>query len=531
MSKEILTRSNNISREYCCSIVRVGEVVPIEGSDFLGKTIVDGFQIVVRKDMVKEGDIMFYASNESELNEKFLSVNNQFEDYKLNSNYESEVLPRLKAIEDCKAWINSYDTSVSDPVKDAQLAEKKEQIRVLEEELKTLRGFFNKYGRVKMITLRKCPSLGYLFTIDSMQKYCPKIKDVDLASIVDDPNADKDFDTVNGELFVKAYMPRVKVNPSATESKGRKRQKKVEKFDRIVENQFVFHYDTQMLNKNMQRITPNDEVYISVKMHGTSVIIGNLKVRELKKYTGLFGNLRTFVNKKILPKRFKKYDVTYDNIYSSRNVIKNQYINEKVSDGFYGTDIWGEYQKKLQGYIPKGMTIYGEIVGYLTGSESMIQKNYDYGCNIGENRLMIYRITTEEEDGSKREWEIDEIIAWVNELTKEDTQHWKDILIPFPLLYKGTLRALYPDIPTDSNWGEAVLERLKTEPIFLMEQNEPRCRNKVPREGIVLRIANDPLKEAFKLKCNKFLAMEGKMIDEGVIDMESTMRYDSEETP
>lgn len=268
MSKEILTRSNNISREYCCSIVRVGEVVPIEGSDFLGKTIVDGFQIVVRKDMVKEGDIMFYASNESELNEKFLSVNNQFEDYKLNSNYESEVLPRLRAIEDCKAWINSYDTSVSDPVKDVQLAEKKEQIRVLEEELKTLRGFFNKYGRVKMITLRKCPSLGYLFTIDSMQKYCPKIKDVDLASIVDDPNADKDFDTVNGELFVKAYMPRVKTNPSATESKGRKRQKKVEKFDRIVENQFVFHYDTQMLNKNMQRITPNDEVYISVKMHG-----------------------------------------------------------------------------------------------------------------------------------------------------------------------------------------------------------------------------------------------------------------------
>ena len=268
-----------------------------------------------------------------------------------------------------------------------------------------------------------------------------------------------------------------------------------------------------------------------ILIHNTSVIIGNLKVRELKKYTGLFGNLRTFVNKKILPKRFKKYDVTYDNIYSSRNVIKNQYINEKVSEGFYGTDIWGEYQKKLQGYIPKGMTIYGEIVGYLTGSESMIQKNYDYGCNIGENRLMIYRITTEEEDGSKREWEIDEIIAWVNKLTREDTHYWEDILIPFPLLYKGTLRKLYPDIPIDSNWGEAVLERLKTEPTFLMEQNEPRCRNKVPREGIVLRIANDPLKEAFKLKCNKFLAMEGKMIDEGVVDMESSMRYDSEETP
>ena len=77
--KNFLTMSENGKSEYCCSVVRIGELTPIEGSDFLAKTNVLGTQIVVRKDMVKEGDIMFYAANETALNQKFLSANNLFE--------------------------------------------------------------------------------------------------------------------------------------------------------------------------------------------------------------------------------------------------------------------------------------------------------------------------------------------------------------------------------------------------------------------------------------------------------------------
>lgn len=53
-----------------------------------------------------------------------------------------------------------------------------------------------------------------------------------------------------------------------------------------------------------------------------------------------------------------------------------------------------------------------------------------------------------------------------------------------------------------------------------MEQLEPLCNNKVPREGIVVRIDNDPVKEAFKLKCIKFLTRESKEIDNGNVDIE-----------
>ena len=182
------------------------------------------------------------------------------------------------------------------------------------------------------------------------------------------------------------------------------------------------------------------------------------------------------------------------------------------------SDIWSDWEKKLNGYIPKGMTIYGEIVGYLTDEPRMIQKNYDYGCNSGESKLMIYRITSSEEDGSKREWEIDEVIDFTENLKKSVPQ-----LMSYPLLYHGTLRDLYPELTED--WENKVLENLKSESKFGMEKNEPLCVNRVPREGIVIRIANDPLNEAFKLKCNKFLEMEGKEIDSGQIDIEMQDKY------
>ena len=31
----------------------------------------------------------------------------------------------------------------------------------------------------------------------------------------------------------------------------------------------------------------------------------------------------------------------YDNLYSSRSVIKNQYINKEATAGYYNEDIWG----------------------------------------------------------------------------------------------------------------------------------------------------------------------------------------------
>ena len=103
---------------------------------------------------------------------------------------------------------------------------------------------------------------------------------------------------------------------------------------------------------------------------------------------------------KYVPLKWQSYTEEYGNVYSSRTVIKNQFINQDVTGGYYKTDVWAEYNELLKDIIPQGMSVYGEIVGYITGAQTMIQKKFDYGCEEGTNKLMIYRINTENEDGT-----------------------------------------------------------------------------------------------------------------------------------
>lgn len=455
-----ITKSDKIKSEYCCTVVQIGEIKPIEGKDLIGQTLVNGLSIVVRKDQVKEGDILLYAANETQLNEDFLSINNLFEDKDHNA----------------------------DPEK---------------------RGYFNKYGRVRMIRLGGVPSMGYLFGFDELKTWCPSLTEEDI------PSVGEDFDTVNGELFVKAYVPPIKAQAERS-SKAGKRNKKLAKFDKMVPGQFSFHYDTDQLNRNMHHIHPDDEVTISVKLHGTSFIMGNVKVKVSKLKWNWYKKILPY-----LPKFLQFTEEAYDDVYASRTVIKNQYINPKVTAGYYNADVWGEYYELLKGKIPAGMTIYGEIIGYVGGSNTMIQKGFDYGCAPGENKLMIYRITQDLGNGNKYEWNVPEVLEWTQRFISMH-QELKDRIHPIDILYSGTLKNLYPNISTESHWQEEVLEALKVEKRFGMEENEPLCRVKTPREGIVLRIKNDSLTRAFKLKCLKFLGKEAKAIDEGEVDIEMT---------
>jgi hypothetical protein len=217
----------------------------------------------------------------------------------------------------------------------------------------------------------------------------------------------------------------------------------------------------------------------------------------------------------------------YDLVYSSRTVIKNDDLNPDKGVGYYSSDVWGEYGKLLKPYISKGMEIFGEIFGYETGTSRMIQKGYDYGCKVGENRLMIYRIRTKNEDGTHKEWDMKDVVEWSNTLKwvlNRDGLDENKIMLT-PMLYSGTLRELYPEFSTEYHWRENVLEALKNDKMFGMEEMEPLNITKMPREGIVIRIQDDPVAEAFKLKCIKFLEKEAKNIDKGEVDMEMANNY------
>ena len=256
--------------------------------------------------------------------------------------------------------------------------------------------------------------------------------------------------------------------------------------------------------------------------------MSNKKIKKLKKQ-----NTTRYADKKRLENQIKQYEkikkptytVGYGNIYSSRTVIKNQYINSGVNSGFYGVDIWGIYDKIMKPYIPQGMTLYGEICGYLDATGKMIQKGYDYGCKVGENFLMPYRITTTKEDHTKKEWTVKEVYDWTVKLLKEHPELKKNVR-PITILYSGTLKDLYPEISVSDHWHENVLETMRNDKEhFGMEELEPECINKVPREGIVLRIMEDPVAEAFKLKSFRFLDRERSEMDKGQVDMEMADAY------
>lgn len=280
---------------------------------------------------------------------------------------------------------------------------------------------------------------------------------------------------------------------------------------------------TKQLNREIYRLKPEYPVTISIKLHGTSFICGNILVKK-PKWGGLYSKL---FNK--LPSWLQFINPDYDIIYSSRTVIKNQYINDKVNSGYYNTDIWGEYAEILRKYIPKDIIIYGEIVGYLTGGNTMIQKGFDYGCKPGENQLMIYRIVKNTPE-SKKEYNVTDVrnytIGLIEIMKANEDQNYKK-LRPIDILYVGKLSDLYPQLNVENHWQENLLEKLKNDSEhFGMEQDEPLCRNKVPREGIVLRINNDPIAEAFKLKTLKFLSKEAKEMDKGKVnDIEMEEKY------
>jgi hypothetical protein len=281
-------------------------------------------------------------------------------------------------------------------------------------------------------------------------------------------------------------------------------------------------------------------------MHGTSCVFANVHVKEPIKLPFFKRILNKFIDATGLLKKYRiqDWEIKYGPVYSSRKVIKNQYINKDANTGFYEKDIHSEWGDKIYPYLAEGMTVYGEICGYFDnkltkkGKLPIIQTQYDYGCKyvegeVGESIFMPYRVTTTNEDGSKTEWEVPDVREWtiqlIERMKEHDDDNWKYIH-PIDLLYHGALEDLYPDLDIANHWHENLLERMKNDKEhFGMEENEPMCTHyEVPREGICLRKEGDEILENFKLKTIAFAFGEAIRYDSGDVDIEATEGYGNE---
>ena len=476
--KLIISKTADIN--YLSKVVNINNFAPHPNEDYTKLKIatVDGFHIAVSTDM-GEG-VYVYFPVMSQINGELLSYLNLYRKGEMNRNSEKT-------------------------------------------------GFFEENGRVKGIRLGGAVSEGFLLPIQDLFDWIMDAVSVEMT--LDDVKIGTEFDAAehNGKQFwiSKKYIIPIK-EPPVRLSRGEHRNKKLKHFNRLIDGQFKFHYDTVLIKKEPYAIKPDDIIHISSKWHGTSLIVSRVLCKTQRTKSEKFlGKIYNLIKGRRNVYDTADYFAEYDYIYSSRTVIKNATINPTKKHGFYNVDIWKYGYEHLKPYLTKGMTIYAEIVGYLPTGQ-FIQKSYDYGCRQprhiedfkeGTNfKVMIYRITLTNEDGVVHEFSPREVQVWCK----------NNNLRPVIEFYYGYARDLYPDLDVSTHWGENFIARLADDKNFFMEMNSPDCINKVPHEGVVIKI-DDMKSRAYKLKCFRFISKEQELLDKGINNIEDSQSQYSEE--
>ncbi len=448
------------STNYTATIVKLHTMQDVPGLDNLKSVTVFGNQCLIGKDS-NLNDLYVYFPAECKLSDDFLRYNNLYRHSELNFNTAQK-------------------------------------------------GFFDESGRVKAIKFKGVISTCFVMPINSLLHFVN----------TDDLELGDEFNEVGGVEICRKY--KVVNQQSQGGGKESRYNKKLNRFDKLVPNQFRFHTDTAQLARNLHVFNPEDIIVISAKWHGTSAIFANVLIRaEVPWY-------RTLINKILNGHSDVK---KYGNLYGSRTVIKNEYINKEVTPGYYNEDIWGTVNKELEGKIEEGITIYGEIVGFLASGKH-IQKGYDYGCSpvginvdqenednligVPHHKFVVYRITYTKPNGEVIEFCDEQINLYCKKYNLERVK----------VLYKGKLSNFWDTYCESEHWQENFLNQLQAS--WSMEKDCPYCNNKVPFEGLVVRIDGKETYSAYKLKAKKFLAHETKELDAGEVNIEDNQTTENE---
>jgi hypothetical protein len=340
----------------------------------------------------------------------------------------------------------------------------------------TKKGYFEDHGRIKAVKFRGNKSEGLFVGLNHLS-FLLTTEEITSLKVGDE------FDMLNDVKICEKYIPRH--NPPSTKERHGKTIRTPRK-TRVIDKYFHFHIETCQFRKNVHRIDPYSYIWVSSKIHGTSSIYANVPV---KKKLNWWQKFLRFVGAKI-------EEQEYDLLYSSRKVIKNNYVDTNPpNSGFYTQNIWEIVANEIRACIGKGITIYGEIVGYLPNG-GWIQKDYHYGCKPGEHKFAVYRMTFTNDDGQVFEFNYHQI--------KEYCARVGLTVVPF--IYWGRACDMFPEIVVDDNWHSNFLDALEKKYV-----NDAKCalnNFEVVEEGIVVKMENMFNCEPMKLKNWEFLKKE-----------------------
>lgn len=336
---------------------------------------------------------------------------------------------------------------------------------------------------ITALKLRGEKSEGLLMPLEVLSKY------TDIDKLVDGDQ----ITILNGHEICKKYIPiRKNRNHSQQPRQNNKRNSKEEK-EKISYPFFVEHIDTAQLAFNQNAFKPGDTCYITLKMHGTSARTANAVQVTKKK--------RSPVLKKMFHLKDKEIK-TFECVSGTRRTTLRNY-----DGGWYGSNAFREkYHNFFKERLPKGMEVFYEIVGYTEGVQTIMgrcsnklvkdkefsrqygeETVFSYGCEVGENKAYVYRVTMTNDDG------------YVVELPWEQVQlECEKMGVECVPLFDKFIFTTWDDL----------MERVEK----YYDGVDPIGKTHV-REGVVVRIDNRPSFTAYKHKNFNFKVLEGIIKD------------------
>ena len=441
----MFNKSEKHNPNYLSSIVKISGIRRHQNADKLQCVSLFGNNVVTGL-TAKDGDLYVYFPLECAISPEFLKYTNSFRDSTMNAD-------------------------------------------------NTVKGFFEYHGRVRALRLRNERSEGYIVPVSQLESFAKDVLNQKIE--ITEKYVGSDFDLFFEHSICKKYIPKGMRNSGEA---GKKKTKgNVKKYaSRLVENQFNFHQDTSHLKREMHRVSPDDYISVTEKLHGCNFIVSNVLV---KRKLSLVDRVSKFFGANVT-------ETEYGMLYSSRAVIKNSVMDDgKVNNNFYDTDVWKIVADKIFPSLAQGISVVGEIVGY-TPSGQYIQKGYDYGCSSGNLDFWIFKVTHTSACGKVYVFNHRETVEFCQKFGFKMPQTH----------YYGKAKDYFPEISVENHWHDNFLQKMIE---VHLEKKCTICKNDVWAEGVILRKDSPFEWDAFKLKSFNFLEGESKQLDSGEVDIET----------
>lgn len=440
---------------YKAVIIKLKNVRPHPNADRLKLATCEGNQVVVGLD-AKEGDLGIYFPTDGQLSEEF-----------------------------CKA---------------------NDLIRRKDENGNPAGGMFDQNRRIRTQKLRGEKSDGFWCPVFYL-KYLGADLDGDHVHLKHLVLREGDeIESLNGDQICNKY-----VSPRTRQTLANISGKKAKKGSLM----FKEHFDSAHFGRNSHKISKGDHVILTEKCHGTSQRVGYVLVEKSSNLLQrIILSLFTF---KWQDGKYKDWEYL---IGTRRVVLDNSY---NKGSGFHSDSLRQLAAKPFINNLRKGETVFYEVVGFepegklimpsvdvrkiqdkeftnkwagqIPGSFDMA---YTYGCELGEFKIFVYRITLTNEDGHSVDYS------------------WKDVKKRCAELGVEHCPEIYHFIIEDDRDVEGKL----TEQVEHFAEGESLLDSSHIREGVCVRVEGGIEPLILKHKSFNFKVLEGIIKDTGVLDLE-----------